>query len=140
MAWPVRKCLIAVDRQRNAPLRERPSFIRCLVAYYPIMDLGAFVQHGLAVVDEADVRRFSPALALQGDSATLPPPLIDRAGQDHPALNQGLDAFVQAALAANIPLDLLNHPRGQHGFDILDDDERSREIIIRTIAFVKTHL
>jgi len=126
--------------QLSGPLRERPSFIRCLVAYYPILDLGTFVQHGLAVVDEEDVRRFSPALALQGGDATRPPLLIARAGQDHPALNQGLDAFVQAALAANISLDLLNHPRGQHGFDMLDDDARSREIIAHTIAFVQDHL
>jgi acetyl esterase/lipase len=125
--------------QLSGPLRERPPFIRCLVAFYPILDLGAFVQHGLAVVDEEDVQRFSPALALQGDSATLPPLLIARAGQDHPALHQGLDAFVQAALAANIPLDLLNHPRGQHGFDLLDD-ARSHEIIARTLAFVQNHL
>lgn len=126
--------------QLSSPLHERPSFIRCLVAYYPILDLGPFVQHGLAAVDEDLVRRFSPALALQGDSATLPPLLLARAGQDHPALNQGLDAFVQAALAANMPLDLLNHPRGQHGFDILDDDARSHEIIAHTLSFVHNHL
>jgi acetyl esterase/lipase len=126
--------------QLSGLLRERPAFIRCLVAFYPILDLGAFVEHGLAVVDEEDVRRFSPALALQEDGAACAPLLIARAGQDHPALNQGLDAFAQAALAANIPLDLMNHPRGQHGFDIYNDDERSREIITRAIAFVQTHL
>jgi acetyl esterase/lipase len=126
--------------QLSGPLRERPAFIRCLVAFYPILELGAFVQHGLAVVDEEDVRQFSPALAIHDDGAACAPLLIARAGQDHPALSQGLDAFVQAALAANIPLDLMNHPRGQHGFDILDDDERSREIIAHAIAFVQTHL
>jgi hypothetical protein len=47
---------------------------------------------------------------------------------------------VQEALAANATLDFANHPQGRHGFDILDDDERSHEIIARAAAFVKTHL
>ena len=34
----------------------------------------------------------------------------------------------------------LNHPAGRHGFDILDDDARSREIVARTFDFLKAHL
>ena len=30
---------------------------------------------------------------------------------------------------------LLDHPTGQHGFDIRDDDDRSRAIIRETLAF-----
>ncbi len=91
------------------------------------------LQHGLAVVGEEDVRQFSPALAIQDNGAACAPLLIARAGQDHPALIQGLDAFVQAALAANIPPRPAEPPARAHGFDILDDDERSREIIARAI-------
>jgi hypothetical protein len=31
----------------------------------------------------------------------------------------------------------MNHPRGEHGFDVLNDDARSREIIAHTILFLK---
>ena len=36
-------------------------------------------------------------------------------------------------------LDLLNYAEGQHGFDILDDTERSRSIIQQTLAFMCLH-
>jgi hypothetical protein len=49
-------------------------------------------------------------------------------------------AFVQSALAANLPIEVMNHPDGQHAFDMLDADDRSREIIARTVTFVQTHL
>jgi hypothetical protein len=48
--------------------------------------------------------------------------------------------FVQEALARNLPLELMTHPTGQHALDILDDDERSRKIIERTLAFLKRRL
>jgi len=37
-------------------------------------------------------------------------------------------------------LDLLNHPEGRHGFEILDDDARSRQIIRRTLDFLRDRL
>ena len=66
--------------------------------------------------------------------------LVARAGLDSPMVNTPIDLFVREALACNASLDLLNHQRGQHGFDILDDDPRSHEIIARAIAFAKEHL
>ena len=39
-----------------------------------------------------------------------------------------------------MPLDLLDHPEGRHGFDILDDDDRSREIVGRTFDFLRRRL
>ena len=36
--------------------------------------------------------------------------------------------------------DLMNHPEGQHSFDMLDDNARSREIIKATLEFIKAHL
>jgi hypothetical protein len=51
-----------------------------------------------------------------------------------------VDTFVREALASGVPLELLNHPNGRHGFDILDDDARSKEVVARTLDFLKTHL
>ncbi len=55
-------------------------------------------------------------------------------------LNQSVDEFVREALAHNISIDLMNHPEGQHSFDMLDDNARSREIIRATLEFIKAHL
>ncbi len=48
--------------------------------------------------------------------------------------------FRSRSLAANAMLDVANHPQGVHGFDVENDDARTREIVARTILFVKTHL
>lgn len=55
-------------------------------------------------------------------------------------MNAGIDRFVEQALAANACLDVLNHPTGRHGFDILDDNARSREIIARAVEFLRIRL
>jgi hypothetical protein len=33
----------------------------------------------------------------------------------------------------------MNHPTGHHGFDIEDNNNRSREILKRTIEFIREH-
>jgi acetyl esterase/lipase len=122
-----------------APLRERPPWLRALVAYYAVLDLRQpplGVDSGLS----PELReRCSPVAAL-GDARSAPPLLVARAGLDHPWLNGGTDRFVQEALAKGATLDLLNHPDGRHGFDILDDDARTREILRRTLDFLRDRL
>jgi dienelactone hydrolase len=98
----------------NAVLRDRPAYVQCVLAFYAYLD----ARHARA------------------KSAGLPM-FVARAGLDQPLINQAIDAFVQEALAGNAPLELMNHPAGRHGFDILDDDARSREIIARAVAFAQ---
>lgn len=119
-------------------LREPPPFIRCLVAYYAVMDLRPLAaEEELAdSVTSETLRRFSPVAAVENVGKLSKPILVARAGQDHPALNKSLDAFVEAALAANAPLDVLNHPAGNHAFDTRNDDARTKEIIGHTLAFI----
>jgi hypothetical protein len=47
---------------------------------------------------------------------------------------------VATALAENAPITVVNHPSGEHGFDNQNDDERSREIILGALEFMKAHL
>ncbi|HEX8097709.1 MAG TPA: alpha/beta hydrolase, partial [Pyrinomonadaceae bacterium] len=47
--------------------------------------------------------------------------------------------FGQAAPSKNLALDAVNHAAGRHGFHLEDDDDRSCEIIRRTVAFIRTH-
>jgi hypothetical protein len=55
-------------------------------------------------------------------------------------MDDSIDRFVGAALTRNISLSVMNHPAGVHGFDNQNDDDRSREIIEASIAFMKRHL
>jgi acetyl esterase/lipase len=67
------------------------------------------------------------------------PMLIERGGHDAKEINEPLKRFLDAALAHDVLLELLNHPAGVHGFDIQTDDARTREVIGRAIAFVREH-
>ena len=101
-------------------LRETPDALRCVVAYY------------------ANLR--APAIQLSENSGRLPALLVARAGLDQPQLNAAADFFVQQALKKNADLDVLNHSRGQHGFDCRDDTARTHDILRRTIDFLHAHL
>jgi acetyl esterase/lipase len=104
--------LISAGMQANQP------YIRCLVAYYGIGQLGP--------------RRQVTAL---GDK--LPPILVVRAGRDTPFLNNAIDLFMIEAINKNIRVDFYNYPEGRHAFEILDDTERTREILRHTFQFIK---
>jgi len=121
-------------------LIEKPAWARCLVAYYALFDLRPVRDRIPGGLSDELLERFSPVACLAGESFEGPPILVARAGLDQPWLNATTDAFVARALAVNATIDVLNHPRGQHGFDVLDDDDRSREILARTLDFVKAHV
>jgi acetyl esterase/lipase len=120
-------------------LRERPPYLRCLVAFYAVLDARHLVPGDADPGRIARAHRLSPAAYIKEKAAGLPM-FIARAGLDAAIVNDSIDLFVREALAANASLDFANHSNGHHGFDMLDDDERSREIIARAAAFVKTHL
>jgi len=124
----------------TAPLRERPTWLRAVVAYYAVLDLQQ-PPPGADSGTSAELRRtFSAILGLGEDALSAPPVLVARAGLDNPWLNGGIDRFVQAATARGATLDLMNHPGGRHGFDILDDDARSRQIIRHTLDLLRDSL
>ena len=50
------------------------------------------------------------------------------------------DRFVARALELDLDVRLYNHPTGQHGFDVRDDDARSREIIRAALDFFASAL
>jgi acetyl esterase/lipase len=120
-------------------LRDKPTFVRCIVAYYALLDLRQSKEASAAVSKEA-LRKFSPVSCLSHSASAAAPIFVARAGLDYPEFDQSIDLFLREALAANAVLDLANHHQGQHGFDLLNDDPRSRWIIARTIEFVKAHV
>lgn len=120
-------------------LRDTPAYVRSLVAYYPQLNLQDQRKAAPASVTDETLRDHSPVYHLEKSGKNVPPIFIARAGLDDAALNGGIDRFVQLALAKNLTIELLNHATGQHGFDIEDNNDRSRQIIMRTIEFIKTH-
>jgi acetyl esterase/lipase len=121
-------------------LRESPPWLRALVAHYSILDLRVAPIYGEPGPGEEQAHTMSPAAALAETTNPVPPVLISKAGLDDPLLNESIDRFVNVALARNVTLDLMTHPSGHHAFDVLDDNARSREIIARTLEFLRTQL
>ena len=122
-------------------LRDAPGCIRCAVVYYGGMSIMNPRYFSFSPDEEPLVRDFSPVYHLaQQDPANVPPLFVAKAGLDRPFLNESIDEFVAFASARTIPITFMNHPAGEHGFDILNDDARSREIIKASLAFVHEHL
>ncbi|HEV2719664.1 MAG TPA: dienelactone hydrolase family protein [Thermoanaerobaculia bacterium] len=94
-------------------------YVRALIDYYAILD-GPAPYDPIARAAEIRV-----------------PLLIERGGRDMAEVNEPLKRFLDAALAHNVNLELLNHPAGEHAFDIVNDDARTRQIIARTLAFLR---
>jgi len=106
---------------------DHRSSVRCLAVYYGLMEPGG----------APELERFSVKAVVNRDGA---PVLVARAGLDRPQLNEALDRFTEAALKAGLELEVHNHARGHHAFDVLDPGPRSSEIIARTIDFLRTNL
>jgi len=120
--------------------RAASSSIRCAIAYYGGMSLLNKTYFHYTEQEEPLFREFSPVCYLHETPARIPPLFVARAELDRPFINESIDEFVQLAIAKNVPITFMNHPEGMHGFDMLNDNERSREIIRTTLEFIKVHL
>lgn len=120
-------------------LDDPPDYLRCGVAYYASLDFrdDPYVQD----VTEPMLRRMSPFEIITRGPRNALPIFIARAGRDEFAhILAAQDKFIGAALEANAPIEVMNHPDGRHGFDSLDHDDRSRRILARTMAFLAEQL
>lgn len=69
------------------------------------------------------------------------PILVIRAGKDEfPGLNESIDSFEAEAVARNSPVSVIRYPEGVHAFDILDDSQRSIEMIKLCVGFLRLRL
>ena len=138
-----RICLVAYSAggpMLSAAMRDKPEYVRCLVAFYAFLDIQQSDLHKQHETAEM-IKIFSPITYLAGDASKLPPMFIARAGRDEiPTMNDSIDRFIREAIARNAAMMFVNHPEGVHGFDNQNDDDRSREIIRSAITFMKGHL
>lgn len=90
-------------------------------------DMGQYISWGLIAVafNHRTSERLTKVYDLSSRPGEIAPLFIARAGLDYPELNESIDQFVSEAPAHNISLSLMNHPLGQHGFDVRDDNARS---------------
>lgn len=125
-------------------LNEGASYSRAVVCFYCVSDIEQDTWAGLdGVTDESRDRARAAASSVEqirkGDHP-FPPIFVGRAGWDSPGLNRGIDKLVSEALAKNALIEVMNHPTGRHGFDIIDPNERSREIVRRALDFLRASL
>jgi poly(3-hydroxybutyrate) depolymerase len=112
----------------SSAVRDAPPYI----PYYALLDSTISGANG-----EDAQKEFSPLYQLKQKGQAVPPLFVARAGLDNPGLNSALDRFAQEAITRNVTFDFSNHAAGRHSFDILNDDDRTREIIRKTIEFIR---
>jgi dienelactone hydrolase len=123
----------------RAALSEH-AYVRCAVCFYGMLDLRHLRDQIPDSVADEVLEDFSAVCRLPAEGREAPPVLVARAGLDRPVFNDAIDRFVAEAVQRGATVDLLTHPAGRHGFDILDDDDRSHEIVARALAFMRWHL
>lgn len=120
----------------TAALKARPEWAKCLVSYYAMMDLHELADH----LPEEAIKQYSASSYLTGNSDRFPPMYVVKAGLDKPIFNNSIDRFVKEANRRELPIQVVEHTSGHHAFEILDDNERSKEIISDTLSFFCQHL
>jgi hypothetical protein len=82
-----------------------------------------------------------PAAPIAVTALRAIPTLIVRAGADaQPGLNAALDRFVGAALAADLPITIVNVAGAPHGFDTLDPTPARQAAIREMLGFLIAHV
>jgi acetyl esterase/lipase len=120
-------------------LRVRPAWLRAVAGFYTIWDLAPY-RDLPEPPSESRVEQWSATNALGSSADRLPPIFVARAGRDGPRFKASADLFVARALRLDADLEVHDHPTGQHAFDILDDDLRSRGIIVAALTFFAERL
>jgi acetyl esterase/lipase len=113
--------------------------VRCVVSFYGLLDRRPERADIPASISDEQVQQLSPVYHVTAGHR-IPPMLIARAGNDAPQINATVDAFVREAGARHAPVQVIEHPTGHHGFDTLDDDDRSREVIAAALRFITEQL
>jgi len=119
---------------------ERREYIKCAALYYGLMltpdqkyrdSIKAITKQVNFSVEGIDKIKY-----LHKDL----PLFIVRAGKDMEIVNKTIDYFVPMAVAESVPLTFVNYAEGRHGFDLYDDNDKSRNIIKETLSFLKFYL
>lgn len=116
--------------------------VRCIVAYYGRMSLHPIRDGIEAEVSEAILDQYSSTAQLRAmPHERIPPIFIAKAELDDlVGVNESIDEAIEVAHAHGLPVTIASHAQGEHGMDVRNDDDRTREIIVETLAFFRHHL
>lgn len=121
-------------------LRGAPEHIRCLVAFYSLMDVRQPGGHEASEPAEL-LARFSPVAQVEQGTGRLTPIFVAQGRKDEvPTLLATVDRFAAEAFGRGVPLTLMSHPDAPHAFDNQVDDDRTREILRAALDFLRWHL
>lgn len=107
-----------------------PSWLRCLVAGYPVMS--PLPNWGVPA------GRFRPAQTVAA-AASLPMVVL-RPELEQPVIAATVDEFLAAAAAQDVPVDVIDIPGARHGFEDLDHTGEARDAVRRAMTHVLNHL
>lgn len=116
-------------------LAEPPAWLRCIVSFYGVLDLKSWAGAGYEAIKE-----YSPRYWLDQKPSHWPPLLVAVGRSDQPPLLRSTIDFVESAGEQGLPVRYEEHGSGRHGFDGMNRDERTREIIEAAVAFLQEHL
>jgi dienelactone hydrolase len=122
-------------------LNDSNCIFKCAVVYYGIFLTTDFKYISTIDTLSQNMGFVTPRLSEPTSWNRKVPLLIVHAGKDFvPHTNESLTSFVEKAIVQNIPITLMIHSNGVHGFDIYTDNESTRQIIKNTLEFWKFYL
>ncbi|WP_145802701.1 nuclear transport factor 2 family protein [Kribbella amoyensis] len=105
-------------------LDSRPEWLRCVLLSYPLL------------AAPPGVGELVSAAEVIGKPKDLPV-LLTRVGREREELARPVAEFVSAGGTA---LDIIDVPKGQHGFDMLDHTDESRAAVTKALDWAIAHL
>ena len=116
--------------------------VQCMAVYYGRMSLEPIRDGIEEEVSQSLLDEYSPVVHLGSMSPERAPPIFMAKAEldDLVGVNESIDEATELALARNLPMTVANHPLGEHGMDVRNDDDRMREIIAETLVFFRRHL
>lgn len=119
-------------------LIHQDDAIRCATLLYGFM---LDKEGGSGVQETSETFRFAnPNRGMENFPENTPILVIGAGKDDFPNLNESIDDFEAEAIARNSPVSVIRYPEGVHAFDILDDSERSKELVKLCIGFLRLRL
>lgn len=126
----------------SAYLRQHAEELHIDPERFVVIAWSGNVSAGLPTVEDSQRKAIKAAVIYYGSADVSKvrldlPVLFVRAGLDQPLTNQNFDKRIAAGIAMNAPWTVMNYPGGRHGFDVLDDNDLSREVIEETFRFAQ---
>jgi len=117
-------------------LKNTPKYIKCLVTYYGLHDIKTRTKKV-----NKEYESYYPENYLPNGQDNMPPLLIVKAAKDKvKGINQSIDNFIKIAKSRNIKYDYIMHSTGRHSFDALDNNDETKEVINKTLDFIKKNM